>query len=70
MRRATKWRATTWERVYRGQAIWVEEMFSQAPKWSWSAEDGGEGRAMSKLAAMRAAERHVATPQASDGEDT
>ncbi len=57
--KTTRWRPSTWERQYRGLALWVEEMFSAAPKWSWQTQDGGEGRAVSRTAAMRAAERAV-----------
>ncbi len=57
--RNTKWKAVTFERTYRGESVWIENMFYEAPKWSWATQDGTEGRATTKLTAMRAAERAV-----------
>jgi len=54
----TRWKAALWERVYRGVTMWVEEMWTTTPKWSWQTE-GTEGRARTKAAAMRAAQRSV-----------
>ena len=36
--RSTKWRAVTYERTYRGVSVWVEEMYSAAPRWEWNAK--------------------------------
>lgn len=59
-RRNTRWRAVTWERTYRGVAIWVETMYARSPQWVWSTEESlEERRAVSKAAAMRAAMRAV-----------
>ena len=57
--RNTKWTPSTWERQYRGLALWVEEMFTEAPKWSWQTEEGGEGRAQTRQRAMLAAMKSV-----------
>ncbi len=57
--RNTKWHPTTWERQYRGLALWVEEMFTAAPKWNWQTEDGGEGRARTRQQAMLAAVKSI-----------
>ncbi len=57
--RNTKWCASTWERRYRGDFIWIENMYTSEPKWSWNTTTGDEGRAKTKLAAMRSAERSV-----------
>ncbi len=58
-RKTTPWRAVTWERTYRGECIYIEEMFQAAPKWEWTHSDGASGRAHTKAAAMRAAEASV-----------
>lgn len=60
-RMSTRWRPVTWERTYRCHAVWVEEVYSSAPKWQWSAFalTDFEGRAATRLAAMRAAERAI-----------
>lgn len=58
--RNTRWRAVSWERTYRGEAIWVDEPYAYSPKWQWTVIDEWRtGRAVSKAAAMRAAERAV-----------
>ena len=57
--RNTPWRAELWARRYRGASIWVEEMFSTAPKWNWCTEWDGEGRSASKQAAMRVAMKAI-----------
>lgn len=68
-RQTTPWRAVTWERSYRGECIYIEEMFQRAPKWEWTVA-GGEysGRARTKVAAMRAAEKAV-NASLKEGED-
>lgn len=61
VRRSRPWRPALWERVYRGETLWVEEMFNRSPKWSWDTTGARNGRAKSKLAAMRAAEKAIDT---------
>lgn len=58
-RQSTPWKPALWERVYRGETLWVEEMFSRSPKWSWQTNGPLEGRAKTRLSAMDAAERAV-----------
>ncbi len=65
--RNTKWKPSVWERQYRGLALWVEEMFSAAPKWSWTTEDGGEGRTNTRQQAMTAAMKSIDTAWQSEG---
>jgi hypothetical protein len=58
-RRSTRWAPALWERVYKDVTIWVEEMYSRSPRWEWSSADFSGGRAKTKAAAMRAAERAI-----------
>lgn len=57
--KTTRWVAVQWQRIYRGVAIWVDEVFSIAPKWEWNTEHGNGGRARTRAAAMKAAQRNV-----------
>jgi hypothetical protein len=57
--KTTRWAPVLWQRTFRDVAIWVEQVYSVAPKWEWNVEWGGGGRSMTKLAAMRAAEKYI-----------
>lgn len=58
--KTTQWAPQLWQRTIRDVVVWVEEVYATAPKWEWNVEWGNGGRAVSKLAAMRAAEKHIA----------
>ncbi len=58
-KRSTPWRPASWERRYRGVVVWVDEMYTTSPRWTWTTEIGPEGRAKTRLSAMRAAELSV-----------
>ena len=54
------WKPALWQRMYRGSGIWVEEVYTNAPTWEWNCSDLLDGgRAKTRAAAMRAAEKAV-----------
>jgi hypothetical protein len=60
MFKRTPWRASVYERWYRGVFVWVDETYATSPTWEWYAGTGeATGRARTAAAARKAAEAWV-----------
>lgn len=65
--KTTRWAPVMWQRQYRDVAIWVEDVYTTGPTWEWNTEHGNGGRARTKTAAMKAAQKYVDAALKGDG---